>query len=336
MINILDTTLRDGSHAVAHQFTVDQVMDIAGAAENAGVDIIEISHGDGLGGSSLQYGLELVSDEEKIKAARQVLRRSKLGVLLLPGIGTCRDLEMAVHCGVDVARIATHVTEADIGEQHVRMAKGLGLYTLGALMMVHMVPVETLVEQARLFENYGADGIYLMDSAGTLTPLEVEEMVGQVASAVNIQVGFHAHNNLSLAVINSIAAIRAGARFIDCTIKGLGAGGGNTPLEVLAIVLEKYKISSNLNVFAAMDAAKGTAGGLMDSSIQLDQVSLLLGYAGVYSSFLLHAQRAANRFELDAREILLELGRRKMVGGQEDMILDVAYELSAVKNGCAD
>ena len=336
MINILDTTLRDGSHTVAHKFTVDQVMDIAVAAENAGVDIIEISHGDGLGGSSLQYGLELVSDEEKIKAARQVLRRSKLGVLLLPGIGTCQDLEMAVRCGVDVARIATHVTEADIGEQHVRMAKGLGLYTLGALMMVHMVPVETLVEQARLFENYGADGIYLMDSAGTLTPLEVEEMVGQVASAVNIQVGFHAHNNLSLAVINSIAAIRAGAKFIDCTIKGLGAGGGNTPLEVLAIVLEKYKISSNLNVFAAMDAAKGTVGGLMDSSIQLDHVSLLLGYAGVYSSFLLHAQRAANRFELDAREILLELGRRKMVGGQEDMILDVAYELSAVKNGRSD
>ena len=328
-INLVDTTLRDGSHAVSHQYTVEQVKAIASGLDEAGVQYIELSHGDGMAGSSYNYGWSATSDEELIKAGSSVIKKGKLVVLLIPGIGTIEDLKMAADCGVKVVRIATHVTEADISEQHIGMAKKLGMMAIGFLMMAHMALPEKVVEQTKLLESYGADCVYIADSAGTLLPEGVSERVSAVVEALKVPVGFHAHNNLTLATANSLAAIEAGATFIDGTCRGLGAGAGNTQIEVLTGVLEKKGYETGVDFYKIMDVAEDIVEPIMNRPQVVRNASMMLGYSGVYSSFLLHTYRAAERFNLDPRKILVELGRRRMVGGQEDMIVvDVAYQLS--------
>jgi 4-hydroxy 2-oxovalerate aldolase len=332
-IRIVDSTLRDGMHAVSHQFTPDDMAEIAEGLDKAGIDTIEISHGDGLGGSSYQYGFAAASDEEYLKAVSSVLKNAKLCVLLLPGIGTKKELEFAAKFNAKVARIATHVTEADVGEQHIKLAKELGLEAIGFLMMVHMVPPEKVAEQAKLFESYGADKVYVTDSAGAMTPKDVTARIKAVKESVSIPVGHHAHNNLSLAMANTLAAIEAGADIVDATCKGLGAGAGNTQTEVLVAVLDKLGYSTGVDLYKIMDVADDIVAPKMKRPQIIDKNSLSIGYAGVYGSFLLHALRAAEKFNVDARDILVELGRRKTVGGQEDMIIEVAYELSEKKKG---
>ncbi|CEP66487.1 4-hydroxy-2-oxovalerate aldolase [Moorella glycerini] len=332
-IHLVDTTLRDGSHAVSHQFTAEQIAAIAGGLDAAGVEYIEVSHGDGLAGSSYNYGWALLSDEGMLKAAAGAIKKSNLTVLLLPGIGTQEDLEMAAHYGAKAVRVATHVTEADIGEQHIGMAKKLGMQAFGFLMMCHMAPPEKVVEQAKLFESYGVDFIYVADSAGAMLPEDVKARVGAVVEAVKVPVGFHAHNNLTMATANALAAVEAGATFLDGACRGLGAGAGNAQTEALVGVLEKLGYQTGVDFYKIMDVAEDIVEPIMHRPQVVRNAPLMLGYAGVYSSFLLHTYRAAEKFNLDPRDILVELGRRRMVGGQEDMIVDVAYQLAQKRGG---
>jgi len=327
-IRIIDSTLRDGMHAVSHQFSPSDMAEIAQKLDEAGVDTIEIGHGDGLGGSSFQYGFAAYSDEEYLKAVSAVLKRAKLDVLLLPGIGTKKELEASAKFNAKVARVATHVTEADVGEQHIKLAKELGMEAVGFLMMAHMADVKKVVEQAKLFESYGADIIYVTDSAGALTPQGVFERIKAVKEETGLPVGHHAHNNLGLAVANTLAAIEAGADVVDATCKGLGAGAGNTQMEVLVAVLHKLGFETGIDLYKIMDVADDVVVPKMKRPQVIDKNSLTIGYAGVYGSFLLHSLRAAEKFGVDARDILFEMGQRRTVGGQEDMIVDVAYELS--------
>ncbi|MEW6622332.1 MAG: 4-hydroxy-2-oxovalerate aldolase [Bacillota bacterium] len=327
-IRIVDVTLRDGMHAVSHQFTPDDMAEIAAGLDEAGVDTIEIGHGDGLSGSSFQYGFAAATDDDYLKAVSGVIKNAKLDVLILPGIGTKKELELAAKYNAKVARIATHVTEADIGEQHIKLAKELGMEAIGFLMMAHMAPVEKVVEQAKLFESYGADKIYITDSAGAMTPVDVSNRIKAVKEAVSVPIGHHAHNNLSLAVANTLAAIEAGADMVDAACKGLGAGAGNTQTEVLVAVLDKLGYLTNIDLYKIMDVADDIVSPKMQRPQVIDKNSLSIGYAGVYGSFLLHSLRAAEKFNVDARDILVELGKLRTVGGQEDMIIDVAYELS--------
>jgi len=330
-IRIIDTTLRDGSHAVRHQYTLDNISKIASALDDTGVYGIEISHGDGLGGSSINYGFAKYSDEEKLKVANKVVKKSKIAVLLLPGIGTREDLKNAIENGAKIARIATHVTEADISQQHIQMAKEMGLEVITFLMLAHMEKPEKVLEQAKLMESYGADVVYVVDSAGAMLPEDVKSRVGLLKQKLNIEIGFHAHNNLGLAVSNTITAIQEGATVVDGTLCGLGAGAGNTAVEVLVAVLEKLGYETNVDLYKIMDAAEDVARPIMQRPQVIDKASLSLGYAGVYSSFLLHALRATEKYKVDSRDILMELGKRRVVGGQEDMIIDVAYNLSKNK-----
>jgi 4-hydroxy 2-oxovalerate aldolase len=326
-IYMVDTTLRDGSHAVSHSFTPEQAVSIAGGLDKAGVELIEISHGDGIAGSSINYGFSKCPELDLLEAAGKVVGRAKLGVLLLPGIGTIEDLKEAQARGANAVRIATHVTEADIAIQHIQWAKQAGMFAVGFLMMTHMVPPEKIVEQAKIFEDAGADYINLADSAGYMTPDDVRARVGALKEAVKIPVGFHAHNNLGLAVANSLAAVEAGARYIDATCRGLGAGAGNTQAEVLCAVLQRLGYDTGVDSFGLMDLAEDVVEPLMLRPQVIRTDSLMLGYAGVYSSFLLHTRRASEKFGIPPRDILVELGKRRMVGGQEDMIVDVAYQL---------
>ncbi|MCG8639683.1 MAG: 4-hydroxy-2-oxovalerate aldolase [Desulfobacterales bacterium] len=329
-INIIDTTLRDGMHSVAHQYTLDQVRDIAAALEAAGAYAVEVSHGDGLGGSSIQYGYGRHSDEEYLEAAAQVLEKTRLAVLLLPGIGLKEDLEMAYRCGARVSRVATHVTEADIAEQHIGLSKKLGMESANFLMMAHMVPLDVMLHNAKLMESYGADLVYVVDSAGYMLPGEVGERVKAMKDHLGCKVGFHAHNNLGLAMANVLAAVDAGADYLDGSLSGMGGGGGNASTEMLAAVLERSGIDSGLDLYKTTDAAE-IAAPIKRQAKEDTSAQLMLGYAGVYSSFMLHANRAANRFNVDARDILVELGKRRVVGGQEDMIIDVAHELAQAR-----
>lgn len=333
LIHLVDTTLRDGSHAVSHEYTVEQIAAIAGGLDAAGIEYIEVTHGDGLAGSSFNYGWSLTSEEDMLVAAAKAIKNGKLTVLLLPGIATVENLEHAARCGAKAVRVATHVTEADIGEQHIGIAKKLGLQAFGFLMMSHMAPPEKVVEQAKLFESYGADIIYVADSAGAMLPEDVKARVGAVVEAVKVPVGFHAHNNLSLATANSLAALEVGASFLDGTCRGLGAGAGNTQIEVLVGVLAKAGYQSSVDFYKIMDVAEDRVEPVMHRPQVVRNAPLMLGYAGVYSSFLLHTYRAAEKFQLDPRDILAELGRRRMVGGQEDMIVDVAYKLAQKRGG---
>ncbi|WP_462409782.1 4-hydroxy-2-oxovalerate aldolase [Neobacillus sp. Marseille-QA0830] len=330
---ITEVALRDGSHAIRHQFTIDQVTSVAKALDDANVPYIEVSHGDGLGGSSLQYGFSLTNEMELIEAAASVVNNAKIAVLLLPGIGTIHELKQAARLGAKMARIATHVTEADVSPQHIATAKELGLETVGFLMMSHMAPTEKLVEQAKLMESYGADTVYVVDSAGALLPHQVKERIHALRGSLSVNVGFHAHNNLSLALANTMAAIEEGATRIDGSVRCLGAGAGNAQTEVLVSVLDKLGIKTGIDVFKMMDIAEELVAPILEKPQEITRDSLVLGYAGVYSSFLLFAQRAAKRFGIDSREILIELGKRKVVGGQEDMIMDLAAELSKKKHG---
>ena len=330
-IHILDSTLRDGSHALAHQFTAEQVMQVVKALDEAGLEIIEVSHGDGLGGSTVTYGFSKQSELELLKAASSVIKRAKLAVLLLPGIGTKEDLKMAADFGAKVAQIATHVTEADIAEQHIGLAKKMGMTVISMLMMSHMGSPEKIAEQGKLAESYGADVVLVTDSAGALMPHTARERIAALRAAVKIDIGFHGHNNLSLAVANSVAAIEEGARWLDACTCGLGAGSGNTPTEVISAVLDKLGYDTGIDVWKIMDVAEEVVRPIMVKPVRIGKVSLTMGYAGVYSSYLLHADRAAEKFGVDARDILVEIGKRKLVGGQEDQIVEVAMKLAEEK-----
>ncbi|WP_163538098.1 4-hydroxy-2-oxovalerate aldolase [Gracilibacillus sp. YIM 98692] len=331
-IRITEVALRDGSHAIRHQFTVDQVTKIARGLDEAKVPVIEVSHGDGLGGSSLQYGLSLTNEMELIEVAASVVNHSKIAVLLLPGIGTMPELKQAANLGAKMARIATHVTEADVSPQHIALAKELGMETVGFLMMSHMVPTTKLVEQAKLMESYGADCVYVVDSAGALLPHEVRERIRALTNELTVEVGFHAHNNLSLAMANTLVAIEEGATRIDGSIRCLGAGAGNTQTEVLVSVLDRMGVHTGVDHYKLMDVAEDLVAPVLEKPQEITKDSLVLGYAGVYSSFLLHTRKAAERFGLDPRDILIELGRQKIVGGQEDMIVDVAADIAKQRN----
>jgi 4-hydroxy-2-oxovalerate aldolase len=327
-IHVLDSTLRDGSHALSHQFTAEQVARVAKGLDEAGVEMIEVSHGDGLGGSTITYGFSKQSEFELLKAAAPVIKRGKLAVLLLPGIGTKDDLKMAADFGAKVAQIATHVTEADIAEQHIGVAKKMGMEVIAMLMLSHMGSPEKIAEQGKLMESFGADVVEVTDSAGALIPQTVKDRVGALRAAIKVGVAFHGHNNLSLAVANSVAAIEEGARWIDACTCGLGAGSGNTPTEVLAAVLDKTGYTTGIDLWKIMDVAEEIVRPLMQKPVRIGKTSLTMGYAGVYSSFLLHADKAAQQFGVDARDILVEIGKRKAVGGQEDMIVEVAMALA--------
>lgn len=330
-IKITEVSLRDGSHVVKHQFTEAQVKSVTKALDDAGMHYIEVSHGDGLGGSTLQYGKSLVDEMKLIEAAVEEAKQATVAVLLIPGIGTVHELRQANSLGAGLVRVATHVTEADVSAQHIEYARKLGMETFGFLMMAHSAPVEKLVEQAKLMESYGAQGVYITDSAGALLPHEVRERVRALRNSLQVEVGFHAHNNLSLAVANTLAAIEEGATRIDGSVRCLGAGAGNTQTEALIAVLNRLGIDVGIDLYKIMDLAEEVVGPILLGSQEIRKGSLAMGYAGVYSSFLLHAERAAKRFNLDSRDILLELGKRKAVGGQEDMILDVAAELAQRK-----
>jgi 4-hydroxy 2-oxovalerate aldolase len=327
---LTDSTLRDGSHALRHRFSPEQAAAIAGALDRAGVPVIEVSHGDGLGGSSFQYGFSAVDEHALIRAAAGAVARARLAVLLLPGIGVARDLESVASLGVSIARIATHCTEADIAIQHLRTARDLGMETVGVLMMAHMAEPAVLLAQARIMEDAGAQAVYVVDSAGAMTTHDVRARVAELKAGLRpeTEVGVHAHNNLSLAVANSIGALEEGVDQVDGCSRGLGAGAGNCPTEVLVAVSDKLGYATGIDTMAIADVAEDVVRPVMPREPIVDRSALALGYAGVYGSFLLHAERAAERFGVDAREILLELGRRRVVGGQEDMIVDVALELS--------
>jgi 4-hydroxy 2-oxovalerate aldolase len=326
-LRLVDTTLRDGMHSVRHAFTPEQMATIAAALDAAGVDIIEASHGDGLGGSSIQYGRATAPDAAYLAAIAPVLRRSRLAVLLLPGIGVKEDLDMAADLGASVARIATHVTEADIAEQHIGLAKKRGMEVMGFLMMAHMAPIDVMVHNGKLMESYGADYVYVVDSSGYMLPAEFGERVAALKAALRCRVGAHTHNNLGVAIANVLAAVEAGAEIVDGSLRAFGAGGGNAPTETLAAVFNRLGIEHSVDLYKIMDAAK-LVDPFKTQSRDGPDATLMLGYAGVYSSFLLHTVRAAERFGVDARDVLVELGRRRIVGGQEDMIIDVAYEMS--------
>jgi 4-hydroxy 2-oxovalerate aldolase len=325
---LTDSTLRDGSHALSHRYTTEQVSSIVRGLDAAGVPVIEVSHGDGLGGSSFNYGFSGTDERDLVSAAVAAATTARIAVLLLPGIGVADDLRDMADRGVQVARIATHCTEADISAQHIRLAKRLGMEAVGFLMMAHMAEPAALLEQARLMESYGADCVYVVDSAGAMTTADARARVGTLAEGLSCQVGHHAHNNLSLAVANSLAALEVGADQLDGCCAGLGAGAGNCPTEVLVATCDKLGLDSGVDPLEAMGVAEDLVRPLRPEMGVIDRAGLLLGYAGVYGSFLLHAQRAAARYGVDVGEIVLELGRRRIVGGQEDMILDVALELA--------
>ena len=328
-----DMSLRDGMHAKRHQISLDEMVAVATALDEAGMPMIEVTHGDGLSGASLNYGFPAHSDEAYLGAVVPKMKQAKVSALLLPGIGTVDHLLMAKDLGVSCIRVATHCTEADVSQQHISKAADLGLDTVGFLMMAHMVPSETIVAQAKLMEGYGANCIYCTDSAGYMLPDEVSQKIGALRQALKseTEIGFHGHHNLGMGIANSLAALEAGALRIDGSVAGLGAGAGNTPLEVLVAVLERMGAEHGIDLYKIMDAAEDIVVPMMEHPIRIDRNALTLGYAGVYSSFLLFAKRAEQKYGVSARDILVELGRRGTVGGQEDMIEDLALTMAKQK-----
>jgi 4-hydroxy-2-oxovalerate/4-hydroxy-2-oxohexanoate aldolase len=328
-----DNCLRDGMHPKRHQITLEQMIAVATGLDAAGVPLLEVTHGDGLGGESVNYGFPAHSDEEYLRGVIPKLKRARVSALLLPGIGTVEHLRLAHDCGVATIRVATHSTEADVSEQHLTLARKLGLDTVAFLMMAHMITPEELARQAQLMEGYGAHCVYVTDSAGYMLPEDVSARVQALRARLRpeTQIGFHGHHNLGMGIANSLAAIEAGAIRIDGSAAGLGAGAGNTPLEVFNAVALRMGIETGVDVFKLMDVAEDLVVPMMDQPIRIDRDALILGYAGVYSSFLLFAKRAGAKYGVPSADILVELGRMKTVGGQEDMIEDLALNMARAR-----
>jgi 4-hydroxy 2-oxovalerate aldolase len=333
-VRVCDSSLRDGSHAKSHQFSKQDVRAVVGALDAAGVPVIEVSHGDGLGGSSHNYGFSLTDERALIAAAVDTAKRAKIAALMLPGLGTVDDIRAAHDLGVAVIRVATHCTEADIAVQHFGIARELGVETVGFLMMAHSAPPEVLAAQARIMADSGCECVYVTDSAGALILQEAADRVAAMVAELggDAQVGFHGHENLALGVANTILSIRAGATQVDGCTRRFGAGAGNTPTEALAAVCEKLNIRTGINPIAMFDAAEDIVLPIMDEEPTLSRLALIMGYTGVYSSFLRHAYRAAERYQVSGADILLRCGEQKLVGGQEDQIISIAVELANARN----
>lgn len=331
-IKIIDVTLRDGMHALSHRLEPQKAASIAKKLESANVEFIEFGHGNGLGGSSYQYGFSTGNDLDYIREVSTIIDKANLCTITLPGIGTRYHLNMLKEHGIKFSKIATQITEADISEQHIKMARELGLTPIGGLTCASTISVEETVYQAKLMESYGAEIVFLYDGGGYLLPYQVEERITALHKALNIPIGFHAHNNLQLAVANTIAAINSGAEFIDASLKGFGAGAGNCPTEVLVAVCDRMGIETGIDLFTIMDVAENDLKPLMPRPMELDNDRIMLGYSGVYSSFLLFAQRAGKKYNVDPREIIKEIGRRKCTEGQEDLCIEVAYQLANKKD----
>ncbi|MBI2276457.1 MAG: 4-hydroxy-2-oxovalerate aldolase [Dechloromonas sp.] len=327
---IHDMSLRDGMHAKREQMSIEQMVSIATALDDAGVPLIQVTHGAGLGGNSLQHGFAPHSNEEYIGAVAPKMKQAKVSILLIPGLGTMKELQSAYDCGARSVHVATHSTEADTSPQHIAFARKLGMDTSGFLMMAHLNSPEGLAQQGKLMESYGAQTVYITDSAGYMLPGDVKARVSALRAVLKpeTEIGFHGHHNMGMGIANSIAAIEAGASRIDASVAGLGAGAGNTPTEVFVAVCERMGIVTGCDLFKLMDMAEELIVPLMEHMVRVDRASLTLGFAGVYSTFLLHAKRAGERFGIPARDILVELGRKKMIGGQEDMIVDTAMTMA--------
>jgi 4-hydroxy 2-oxovalerate aldolase len=334
-VTLQDSTLRDGNHAIRHQIGGDEVAAYCRLADMAGIPILEVGHGNGLGASSFQVGLARLADDQMLKIARENLRNSKLGVHIMPGFATIeRDLKPALDHGVDVVRVGTHCTEADVSERHIQFAAKNGAEVVGSLMMSHMVDKHRLLDEVKKFQDYGASGVSLYDSSGSYLPGDVREKVSHLVENLSIRVGFHAHNNLGMAIANSIAAVEAGARIIDGCIKGFGAGAGNAQLEVLVAVFEKLGINTGINLYRVLDCADLAEETFVKEPPIIRSTSIVSGLAGVFSGFSKHVDSVSRQYGVDPRDVFFELGRRKVVGGQEDLIIQVAADLRKVQPNC--
>ena len=325
-----DMCLRDGMHAMRHQLTIEDMVKLATAMDAAGIRLMQVTHGDGLGGSSRNYGFSRHTNEEYIAAVAGAVKNADISVLLVPGLGTMDELKGAYDAGARSVHVATHCTEADVSPQHIAYARSLGMDTTGFLMMAHLNSPDGLLAQGKIMEAAGAQTIYVTDSAGYMLPQDVTDRIRTLRDGLlpDTEIGFHGHHNLSLGVANSVAAVQAGATRIDASVAGMGAGAGNAPLEAFVAVAERMGIETGIDLFAIMDVAEDIVVPLMGRPVRVDRESLTIGYAGAYSTFLLFARRAADRYGIDARSLLVEMGRRRMIAGQEDMIEDVAMTMA--------